>query len=267
MNRISIDDLDDPRVSVYSNLTSSKLTRRSGRFIAEGRFNVQRLLESDFQIESLLVSEHALHAVADWLPDDVPIYVGPRLMVEELIGFKFHQGVLACGFRKPSAKLADLIHDQSSGLLVVVPHVCDPENIGQLVRTAAAFGADGMLLGPGCADPFSRRVLRVSMGNVLFIPIVESVDLVDDLRRLQSTADYRMVAAMLDDEATPLETIERPPRMCLMFGNEASGLDAACLELADVRATIPMSRDIDSLNVSVAAGVFLYHFTRSMPTR
>lgn len=262
MNGIPIHSLDDERISVYRDLTKSKLTRRSGRFIAEARFVVRRLLESDCKIESLLVSEHALHAVEDWLPDDVPTYVMPRLLVEELIGFKFHQGLLACGFRKPPARLDDLIRNQQTGLLVAIPHVCDPENVGQLIRTAAAFGADGVLLGPGCADPFSRRVIRVSMGNAFALPIVESADLVAELREYRKATGCRMVAAVLDDQAQALESIARPEKLCLLLGNEGDGLDDEWLELADVKATIPMGRGVDSLNVAVAAGIFLFHFSR-----
>lgn len=261
MNAIPIRDIEDERVGVYRNLTTSNLSRFSGRFIAEGRFVVRRLLQSDFKTESLLVSEHKLNAVRDWLPDDVPAYVLPRPLVEQLVGFEFHQGLMACGLRRPMPRLADVTGGNSGSLLVALSRVIDQENLGQLIRTAAAFGADAVALGPGCADPFSRRVLRVSMGNAFLLPIVESANLLDEIRELQQTAGFQTVAAVLDDRAKPLETMTRPKRLCLLFGNEGDGLDDTWLELADVAATIPVNPTADSLNVAVAAGIFMFHFS------
>lgn len=262
MPRIPIDDLDDERIAVYREVKRSNLTRFSQRFIAEGRFVVRRLVESEFAIDSLLLSEHAEPAVREWLPDDVPAYVLPKHLVMELVGFGFHQGLMACGVRKPQPQLFDLLGDTPRTTFVAMPHTSDQENLGKVIRSATAFGVDGVLLGPGCADPFSRRVLRVSMGTAFQIPIVESADLIDDIRNLQKTANLQTVAAVLGEDSQPLETLTRADRMCLLLGNEAHGLAREWLDVTDVKATVPMQCGVDSLNVAVAAGIFLYHFTR-----
>src|SRR5690606_14217240 len=109
-------------------------------------------------------------------------------------------------------------------LLIACPNVDDPENLGSLIRIGTAFGADGMLLGRRCADPFARRVLRVSMGTALSLPIVECDDLAGELERLRSQRGFALAATVLDEIAIPLERVSRPSRLILLFGNEAHGL-------------------------------------------
>jgi tRNA G18 (ribose-2'-O)-methylase SpoU len=111
------------------------------------------------------------------------------------------------------------------------------------------------------ADPFSRRVLRVSMGAALHLPIVESRDLAADLAEL-AAARFELVAAVLDPAAEPLAKVRRGKRLALLLGGEGHGLAAQWLTLCHRRVTIPMQVGIDSLNVAVAAAVLLYEFTR-----
>src|SRR5205085_10748897 len=122
----------------------------------------------------------------------------------------------------------------------------------------------GLTLGSKCADPFSRRVLRVSMGAALHLPVVESPDLAADLKRL-AAADFDTVAAVIDPAAESLSAARRGPRLALLLGSEGHGLAAEWLQLARRRVTIPMQLGIDSLNVANAAAVLLYHFCQQDP--
>ncbi len=263
MPRIAIESLDDPRVRMYRHLKASNLLRDGRLFIAEGTKLVERLLASDFQTESVLIAERR---EAEWgpkVPPDVPLYVVPQEVGEQLTGFNFHVGVLACGIRQPDRLLDDTLPRDTSRLTVVVCPNCDnPENLGAIIRIGSAFGIDALLLGRGCCDPFSRRVLRVSMGSALRLPIIESPDLERDVRRLREEWKLELIATVLDDTATPLSAATRSPRAGLLFGNEADGLDDHWLSLCDRRLTIPMRLGTDSLNVAIAAGIFLHHFTQ-----
>jgi tRNA G18 (ribose-2'-O)-methylase SpoU len=122
------------------------------------------------------------------------------------------------------------------------------------------LAAAAVVLGSQCADPFSRRVLRVSMGAALHLPIVESRDLAADLAEL-AAANSHIAAAMLDPAAESLKTARRGERLALMLGNEAHGVADQWLNYASRRVTIPMQLGVDSLNVAVAAAVMLFHFT------
>ena len=264
MPRIEIESLDDPRVQMYRHLKSSNLLRDGRLFIAEGTKLVERLLASDYQTESVLIAERREEEWGLKVPSDVPLYVIPQEIGIELTGFNFHVGVLACGVRKPSRRIDDILPGSSPRLTVVVCPNCDnPENLGAIIRIGSAFGIDALLLGRGCCDPFSRRVLRVSMGTAFRLPIVESMDLESDVRRLRDEWQVELVGTVLDETAAPLSKATRTGRVGLVFGNEADGLDAHWKSLCDRCLTIPMLGGTDSLNVAIAAGIFLHHFSQT----
>lgn len=263
MPSIVIESLDDPRVEPYRNLKKKNLQRGGQFFIAEGKKVVERLLQSDFQTASVFVSEKR---VAEWqpkMPPDVPLYIAEQNVMSELVGFDFHVGVVGCGVRRPSATLEQLLPKESSRLTVVACPNCDnPENMGAIVRISAAFGIDALLLGKSCCDPFARRVIRVSMGTAFTLPIVESRDLPADLQRLKREWGFEMAATVLDEDAERLNEARRTERFAILMGNEDTGLDESWTGLCDRKVTIPMCRGTDSLNVAVAAGIVLHHFTR-----
>jgi tRNA G18 (ribose-2'-O)-methylase SpoU len=191
--------------------------------------------------------------------------VVPSALINQLVGFKFHRGVLACGRRRSYLQIDDLHwNDADEKTVVVCVDVNDPENMGAILRNIAAFGIDLVVMTTRCADPFSRRVLRTSMGTVFKLPMVMSKSIVDDLRTLRSGQGLSFSATVLDDEAVPLETAARPARFGLLFGNEGHGLSPEVVAECDQKVMIPMRLGTDSLNVSVAAGIFLYHFTRHL---
>lgn len=263
MTHHNIDSLDDPRLIYYRDLNRTNLAETSGRFIAEGWRLVERVLRSRFPIESVFVSDDYRERVTPYVPAGVPIYVATRAMMSETVGFKFHRGVLACALRRPGPTADEILGGlalESEATIVVCPEIQDPENLGTVIRSSAAFGCDAVLLGPGSADPFCRRVLRVSMGTVLQLPVAESPDLLGLVDALAERGGFERVAAVLDDAALSLQTMIRPRRLALLFGNEAVGLSDEWLRHADRLAKITMRRGTDSLNVGVAAGVFLYHF-------
>src|SRR5690606_22341627 len=100
-----IRSLDDPRLEVYRQTRHTNLTRFSGRFIAEGRLVVERLVTSSYGIESVLLDERFVAAMQGIIPDEVPVYRVPHELVDQIVGFHFHRGVMACGVRRPFATL------------------------------------------------------------------------------------------------------------------------------------------------------------------
>lgn len=254
-----INSIDDPRVTVYRDLPRGKIPRDSRLFIAEGTLLVQRLLASDYETESVLIDQRRMDQISEDAAENTTIHVASRDMLECIVGFNFHQGVIACGRRRPLLTVDQMRLAPSGPVTIVVGvRIQDPENLGGILRNCAAFGVDAVVLDDHCVDPFSRRVLRVSMGTVLKLTIVQSSDLVRDLRLLRNQSNVQLFASVLDDEAEPLEKTWRPERLVILFGNEADGLPTQYVDLCDRRITIAMGMDTDSLNVSVAAGIFLY---------
>jgi tRNA G18 (ribose-2'-O)-methylase SpoU len=194
----------------------------------------------------------------------VPLFVLPTADIERLVGFNFHRGALACG-RRPPEPTIDQLTSRLGPLarLVVCPETHDPQNLGSILRSAAALGIDAVVLGQRSADPFSRRVLRVSMGSVFKQTILTSNDLQRDLTVLRGPGGVELVAAVIDSTAESLERFAWAPRSALLLGNEAHGLEPGLVALCERRVTIGMHGGTDSLNVAQAAAILLYEMTRA----
>jgi tRNA G18 (ribose-2'-O)-methylase SpoU len=257
---ISVDSLDDPRLAAYRNLKDRELARDGQRFIAEGEQVVRRLLASKLHTESVLVARRKAELICPLVGPEVPLFSASDEMVERIIGFEFHSGVMACGIRPPWPSVVEILGADLPRTLVVCPKITNVENLGSLVRICAAFGVTGLVLGEQCCDPFFRQSVRVSMGAVFNLPMARTHDLDENLQHLKRDWGFELVATVLSADAQPLSAAGRGPNLALLFGGEADGLNARQIDLCDRRVTIPMRRGTDSLNVAVAAGVFLYHF-------
>lgn len=260
-----IDSIDDPRIAAYRNLRD-RTARGENLFVAEGRLLALRLLESDYAVESLLVSERFAEEFDALVGDRAPLYAANPELIRKIVGFKFHRGVLAVGrIRRPGTvdELLAGANPASAMRLIVCPAVTQPENLGLVFRTAAGFGIDGIVLGPGCCQPFSRRCLRLSMGSVLRVRLAVAEDVAAGLQTLRDRWNVTPVATVLDERAEPLARFRWPRRTALLLGNEYAGLDQRLLALCDRQVTIPMRPDTDSLNLGVAAGIFVYEMTKT----
>ena len=259
-----IERLDDARLDVYRDLKRSNATRWTEVFIAEGRLVVERLLAAqDWEVESVLVSAERLERIRERLRPGVPVYVVSHAVCSQLVGFNFHAGLLACGRRrrKRRVELAGGWSERGNVTLVACPQVSMPDNLGSIIRLAAAFQMDGVIAGPMSADAFSRRVVRVSMGNILSVPIFEPEDFEAELGRLIRDEGFEAVGASRAARAEPLRQFVRSQKTVLVLGNEATGLRADWEGLCRREVTIEMSAEIDSLNVSTAAGILMYHLS------
>ncbi len=263
MPRILLDDLDDPRIAVYRSLKATNRTRDLDQFVVEGERLVARLMESRFSVVSVLVAEGHVNKLTRPLPEDVPAYVVPDTVVDQVVGFPFHRGVLACGERRPWPVLDAWLADADRPFFAVVcPKVSNPENLGAIARIGDVFGIDAIVAGPECPDPLSRRVLRVSMGAALRLPVIVEDRLIDAAARLASSAGVELIAAVADPDAQSFERVARPRRLGLVLGDEHEGVGPDWLALCRRAVTIPMRPGASSLNVAVAAGILIYHFTR-----
>ena len=263
-----IESLDDPRVAAYRDLPERTL-RGESVFVTEGRLVTQRLLKSGYGTESVFVAERFAEEFEQEAGPDVPLYVARESLLRQVAGFRFNLGVLGAGRRRPALAIEALMSSkqvEEPVSLVICPEVAKPENLGLIFRSGAGFGIDAIVLGRGCCDPLSRRMLRVSMGAVLSMPFAGSEDLLADLKRLKNRWRVELLAAVLDDRAEPLADFRWPRRAGILFGSEYHGLRAEWLSLCGRRVTIPMAPGVDSLNVGVAAGIFIYEMKRK-PTR
>jgi tRNA G18 (ribose-2'-O)-methylase SpoU len=260
-----IDSVDDPRVSAYRSLPDRTL-RGESIFVTEGRVLTRRLLESRYQIDSIFCAQQHAEEFDRAAAGRCPVYAAAEPLLVKIVGYQFHLGVLGAGRRGTPASLEELMSaaDPAGELtLAVCPEVTKPENLGLIFRSGAAFGIHGVLVGPTCCDLLSRRALRVSMGGVLGLPWARSADILADMAALGSRYQVELVATVLDPQAEKIDQIQWPRRLGLVFGSEFEGMRHHWLEKCHRRVTIPMQPGTDSLNLGVAAGIFLYESQRT----
>jgi tRNA G18 (ribose-2'-O)-methylase SpoU len=263
-----IEQLDDPRISIYRDVKDSALRDARGLFVIESRLCVRRLVSaSRFSVCSVLVTETALAALGDTLSqlgEDTPVYVANSSLLEELVGYNLHRGCIALA-RRGSERSMDEILDSPPRLLVGLEQVANPENVGNVFRNAMAFGADAVLLTRDCADPLYRKAVRVSMGGALLTPFAYLDGWPEAIERLRAagfaTLALSTEARAIDLAALEVETVANQ-RIALILGAESEGLAAATLAAVDWKVRIPMASGVDSLNVATAAGIALHHCFR-----
>lgn len=240
-------DLNDPRLDPFRGIQEQRLR---DTMVVEGEFAVQRLLASGLEIRSIVATPTVAERLREG-PAGIPIYILPAADLRMLAGYTFHRGCMACATR-PQIAVTLPTHRA-----VIAMGLSDPLNVGALIRNIKAFGAAGLWLGPHCADPFSRRATRASMGHNLSVPIFRIDEPLETLQAL-TQAKIASVAATLGESASSLHDFSPPKAWTLWVGNEGHGLPPALREHCSHGVEIPMAPGCDSLNVATATGIFLY---------
>lgn len=258
---ILIDDPDDPRVAAYRDVRERDLVGRQGRFVAEGEVVLRVLARSRLcEPVSLLLAEKRVEALAeviDALPADVPVYAAGQAVMDAVVGFPIHRGILGLGRRRAAPSAGELLASlPDEALVLVLCGIANHDNMGGLFRNAAAFGADAVILDGTCADPLYRKAIRVSVGAALITPFARLAP-EEDLLGLLGGQGFEALA-LSPNGASDLAALRRPRRAAVLLGAEGPGLDARLLANANT-VRIPMAAGFDSLNVGVTAGIVLHH--------
>ena len=188
-----------------------------------------------------------------------PIYVADRKVISSVVGFDMHRGVIGSALRPDPLTLDEILsHPPLYGprhRIAILEGVSDHENLGAVARSARAFHIDAIVIDPTCADPYFRRTVRVSMGEILFLPIVNMnvSEAMSVIRRKSGT----VIALTSNSQATSIYDFvdTKPGPLALIFGSEGNGLPSETLSAADHQIRIPIADDVDSLNVGHAAAV------------
>ncbi|PWE57075.1 RNA methyltransferase [Metarhizobium album] len=267
---IPIDDADDPRIAEFRDIRERDLTGRQGRFIAEGTVVLRMLAAAHaagrgVAAEKLLLLKNRVAGISDLLevlPPDVPVHVAERDVLNAIVGFDLHRGVLALGRRLEVSPVDAFVATLPAEALVVVGcNISNHDNIGAIFRNAAAFGADAVLLDETCCDPLYRKSLRVSVGSVLSVPFRREGSA---LQLLTALAERNFsVWALSPNGATDIRAVQPSARTALVLGTEGEGLPAEILGRFH-SARVPQMAGLDSLNVATATGIALYQIASAM---
>lgn len=243
-----ITSLKNPKVAAWKVLKDRKGRRESGCFLVEGRKMVEEALASAFDVETVLVQEGME------LPDGLtmPVYELPAHVLAAVCDTKTPQGIAAVVRMKEQSALGKHI--------VVLDGVQDPGNVGTIIRTADAAGLNGVLLSNQCADVFSPKVLRATMGSIFRMNLRTTDDLPGELTKLREKG-YSILSSQLD--GTPFyERQDVAERFALIIGNEGNGVSEQVQQTATHRVRLPMRGGAESLNAAIAAAIMMYELMR-----
>jgi len=254
----NIDDADDIRLVDYRELKDTAARRRiegDEFFIAEGPVAIERLLVTDHRVRSVLVSQQKYARMGELLdPLDAPVYCVDKSLLREIVGFDLHRGAIAAADRLAHPTLDQIIDRYTR--VAVLEGLNDPENLGAIARSARALGIEALVLDPTCIDPYTRRTVRVSMGEILCLSSCRAAadewpDALDHLRE----SGFEVWAMTPATDGHDIWEIEVPERLAVMLGAEGPGLSAKAIATSDHRVRLPINPDVDSLNVAAAAAV------------
>jgi tRNA G18 (ribose-2'-O)-methylase SpoU len=280
-------DPHDPRIAAYRSL-KGKALEREGIFIAEGEKVVRSLIDSRHRIESCLISRETRSRykplVALMAKRGARVYVESNRSIEDIIGFRFHKGIMAVGHCPEKLKLSEALKEvephrakvrgslppdtsaggiRSPAIFVALDSINDPQNVGLIARSARAFGAAALIVDGSSYDPYYRKAIRVSMGTIFSLPVYYEDDLRKTLLWLGKKHNTRIVAATPGRGSIDIARAKLSGNICLVLGNEDKGVSAKILNIADVKVRIPISKSVDSLNVASACAICLYEVEKS----
>lgn len=268
----------DPVLADYTDLTDVALRRKleteRGLYMAESTNVIMRAVEAGHRPRSFLTAEKHLPALTPWIEratgaadgGEVPVYVADEEALRAITGFHLHRGALAAMNRPELASACSIIEDAS--LVLILEGLVDHTNVGAIFRSAAALGADAVLVSPTCADPLYRRSVRVSMGTVFQVPwtrLTAWPGQIDELRQMGFTVAS---LALAEDGMTLPDftaSLDSSSRVALVLGTEGDGLSRRTIEASDLAVRIPMFGGVDSLNVAAASAVAVYALRNRLP--
>jgi len=257
--------MNEKDLEYYADLKNND-DKSKGIFIGEGRYVIERMIQSGCDILSILCTPGYAEFFKKLSGDKIQLLVMQESEIKAITGFNFHRGALAAAVRRQFPYPEEMIKTSDGKMdktLVICPSITDPKNLGAIIRTSAALGLDGILLGIKSADPLSRISIRCSMGNVFSIPMAYFDDdrqMADVLKKF----NFNIAGTVLHHEkSVSINEYKRKPLEAIVFGHEDEGISGKWQSFCDQFLTIPMQNRADSLNVSVAAGIILWKLTNN----
>jgi RNA methyltransferase, TrmH family len=237
-----IQSAKNPRIKELKKLHKKKYREEKAEYLLEGFHLIEEAASSDAEIKELFVTQRGMKEWGDWLAVN-----------KEISTFLVSDEVLAV-----MTLTSEDAPDFSGGWLLL-DNVQDPGNVGTMIRTADAFGMAGVLLGKGTADIYSTKVLRSMQGSNYHLPVLQK-DLAEVIPVMKGKG-FTVYGTELNEEAHALDKVEKTEDFAIIMGNEGQGVSQEILSLTDQNVYIPMKGNAESLNVGVAAGIVLYHFS------
>ena len=230
-------------------------------FLVEGLRSCEEVLNSDYQVQYLIVSEslQQTERISQVLEKSqtqkLPIYVTDEKKFIALADTQTPQGIACIVSKKKRPKDMD-----KGSLLLGLDAIRDPGNMGTIIRTAEWFGIDGIFTSADSVDIYNSKVIRSTMGALFHVPVKENVTLYDELNFLKQN-NFKIVGTV-SEGGVPLAQFKKQGKTVLLIGNEAQGLNPELGSIIDINICITGKGKSESLNAAIAAGITLYYLTR-----
>jgi len=236
------------------------LDNQENKLIIWGRNPVIEALKAGRILEKILIA-HDSHPPKELLElaekRKIKLQKVPRQKIEELAGTKKTQGVIALvspiKYIDENKLLKQIVEE--NGILLVLDHITDPQNVGNIIRTAEVLGANGILLPKERSSPINEVVVKSSTGAVFHIPIAKVGSLRQTLENFKKMGGWVVV---VEKGGKDIDKIKYPFPLALVVGSEGKGVSKSVMDIADIVATIPMKGKVTSLNVSSATAIALW---------
>lgn len=242
-----ITSLQNERIKQWKKLQRRRDREKQQRFLIEGFHLIEEAVSSEWEVEQLILREDIS------LPNELQSL--PQVRVSEsvfnhLAETYSPQGVIGV------VKIKETSGDFSNHILLL-DAIQDPGNLGTIIRTADAAGFSTVILGRGTVDPYNDKVIRATQGSLFHLPIIQKPldKAIDELNK----KFYKIAATGLSDQSITYKQLKADQKTALILGNEGAGIDPQFIEQADTLVEIPIYGEAESLNVSVAAGILMYH--------
>lgn len=244
---MQITSLENNQVKKIASLNKKKFRDEYKLFFVEGIKSVKEAINFNQEIESILYSPDMINYNLEQEATSVS-----KEILCKISDTVTPQGIIAvCRINETS-----LDSLKGKKRVLFLDKVQDPGNVGTIIRTADAFGFDGIILSKECADPYSPKVVRSTMGSIFHLPIVRDID-VEELKSL----DMKIYSSSLQASKNIKDT-EISDKAILVIGNEGNGISELTKSVTDEFIKIEMSGNAESLNASIAAGILMYEFTK-----
>ncbi len=255
MNFTKIDNINDKKLEIYHQFREHAF-RVDGSFVADSPKVVNLLLEENITVNSILATleYYEEHEELISTKESAILYLATKEQMQNIVGHKIHHNVMMHGIRPKDTPL-----DELGDNIIMLDEISSTQNIGAIARSAAAIGVNSYLAPRRGPHPYSRRALRVSMGHVGMLDIHIYDDIIETIHKLKSYG-YRIYAAEVTKDSTPLASIKVTDKWVLLMGHEGYGISEEILNICDEVVTIEMIDSIKSFNVAIAASIIMYQF-------
>lgn len=271
-NRIEINDFTAPELDVYARTSEVQLLRyyepEPGLFIAESPKVIERALKAGYEPLSFLVEHKDLDGAAGEILaryPEIPAYTAEYETLVKMTGYALARGMLCAMKRRTLPAVEEIC--KNARRIAILENVVNPTNIGAIFRSAAALHMDAVLLTGGCSDPLYRRAARVSMGTVFQIPWTyfdKRTSWPEEGMKKMQDLGFKTVAMALRNDSYSIDDPEllAEEKLAIVLGTEGDGLASQTIADCDYTVKIPMSHDVDSLNVAAASAVAFWELGR-----